>query len=270
MPSGGSRARGFARPVELEWLGLALALGIALPSPPVMAQSLTGRVLEEGTDTPVPMAGVYLLDRRGRVVRRTLADGLGRFSLEVPRTADYYLRVEGFGYRTLTSLLLRIPQDRAYQLDLEVRPEPVMIDPLEVTVRNDAAVRQVRRLLGSDPSALGGKVLMGSELDRLKRQDRDLVFLLRYADLPGVTVNTGSQGTCVRTRGACARVYFDGVQIPQSAVDTVDPYVLGAVVLLDASEAGVLFGTADDRSASAAATLLLFTRSYLARPPGDT
>jgi hypothetical protein len=268
VPSVGSRARDFACP--LGWLGLALVLGAAPAAPPAVAQDLTGRVLEEGTDTPVPMAGVYLLDRRGRVVRRTLADGLGRFSLEVPRTADYYLRVEGFGYRTLTSLLLRIPEDRAYELDLEVRPEPVMIDPLEVTVRNDVAVRQVRRLLGSNPAALGGKVLLGRELDRLKRQDRDLVYLLRYANLPGVTVGTGSYGTCVQTRGACARVYFDGVQIPRSAVDTVDPYALGAVVLLDASEAGVLFGTADDRSGSAGATLLLFTRGFLARPPGDT
>lgn len=253
----------------LQGLGLAVGLGMALPAQPTVAQNLTGRVLEEGSETPVPMAGVYLLDRRGRIVRRTLADGLGRFSLEVPRTDEYYLRVEGFGYRTLTSLLLRIPEDRAYQLDLEVRPEPVMIDPLEVTVRNDAAVRQVRHLLGSNPAALGGKVLIGPQLDRLKRQDRDLVFLLRYADLPGVTVSTGDYGTCIRTRGACARVYFDGVQIPQSAIDTVDPYALGAVVLLDPSEAGVLFGTADDRSSSAGSTLLLFTRGYLARPPGD-
>ncbi len=267
-PGRGLRPGGTA----LEVCGLALAVLVTagLHAQPVGAQKLTGRVLERASDAPVPMAGVYLLDRRGRIVRRTLADGLGRFTLDVPRTADYYLRVEGFGYRTLSSVLLRIPNDRDFELDLEVQPEPVMIDPLEVTVRNDAMVGRVRQLLGSNPAALGGRAILGPDLERLKRQDRDLVSLLRFADLPGVTLSSGSYGTCIRARGACARVYFDGVQIPQSAIDTVDPYALGAVVLLDANEAGVLLGSADDRSASMGATLLLFTRGYLARrPPGD-
>ncbi|HSM61021.1 MAG TPA: carboxypeptidase-like regulatory domain-containing protein [Longimicrobiales bacterium] len=244
------------------WGGLACGSALAWPGADARAQGLAGRVIEERTGVPVPLSGVYLLDRDGDVVRRTLADEEGRFVLEVPRAGEYYIRVERFGYRILTSLLLGIEEERDYGLDLEIRPEAILIDPLEVTVSNEAAVRRFRTLIGSDPAALGGAVVQGAELERLKGPDRDMASILRQANLPA-SVSAAVEGICVRARGSCARVYFDGVLLPHAVVETIDPFALGAVVFLTASEAATILGTSDERSGSGGGALLLFTKGFL-------
>ena len=52
-------------------------------APPAAAQELRGRVLEVETETPVALAGVFLLDAEREIVRSVLADSVGRYRIVV-------------------------------------------------------------------------------------------------------------------------------------------------------------------------------------------
>lgn len=229
------------------------------------AQDLRGRVVEEETGFPVPLAAVYLLDPGFEEVSSVLADTLGAFVIRIPRAGEYHLRAERIGYRRLETHLVRVEDDRDYDLDLVVAREPIVLEPLEVTVHSDVVSRFVRRTLGMDPASVSGKVVGGSDLDRLRVPGRDIVSVLRWANLPAM-VQYGKAGVCVRSlrlsMHPCARVFLDDVPLRPEFVETVDPESLGAVVYLREIDSAVLFGAGYDQSGGG--VLLLFTRGYLA------
>ncbi|GMV05243.1 MAG: hypothetical protein AMXMBFR53_15220 [Gemmatimonadota bacterium] len=67
---------------------LPLSGGVAIPSI-CAAQTISGRVLEEGSTRAVADAAVSLADRRGKTTVQVLADSAGRFVI-APREADEY------------------------------------------------------------------------------------------------------------------------------------------------------------------------------------
>lgn len=247
-------------------LAVASCAVLLIGSPDVaIAQRLQGRVLEEETGFPVPNAAVRLQSRDLDVVRSVLTGNAGEFTVDVPGEGEYHLLVERFGYRTLQTHLLRIDGENTYDLDLVVAPEPIVLEPIEVTVSSQAVTDFVRQTLGMNPASLSGKVVAGTELEALKVPGRELVDVLRWANLPAL-IDVGAEGVCVRSMRRsmrpCGTVYLDGMQVQPEFVEGVDVASLGAVIYLRAIEAGVLFGPGMDRSAGG--VLLLFTRVFLA------
>lgn len=66
----------------------------------MLAQTLTGRVLEEGRGAPVPGAAVFMIDQDGARRNEATSDSLGRFVIELPEDIEFFLQVEGLGYDT--------------------------------------------------------------------------------------------------------------------------------------------------------------------------
>ncbi|MGD8321453.1 MAG: carboxypeptidase-like regulatory domain-containing protein [Gemmatimonadota bacterium] len=229
------------------------------------AQRLQGRVLEEETGFPVPNAAVRLLNRDHDTVVSLLADDTGGFVVDLPGVGEYHLQVERLGYRTLQTHLLRIDEEKTYDLDLMVVAEPIALEPIEVTVSSQAVTDVVRQTLGMNPASLSGKVVAGAELEALELPGRELVDVLRWANLPAL-IEVGAAGVCVRSLrrsiNPCGRVYLDGIRVDPEFVEAVDVASLGAVVYVRGIDAGVLFGPGRDQSASG--VLLLFTRVFLA------
>ncbi len=102
-----ARARATAEPGRLRgarWLPVAAALLVgASLSGPLHAQTVKGRMVEAGTQVPVPGALVELRDARDSVVDRVLSDPGGRFSLKAPVAGKFTLHTERIGYRNWTS-----------------------------------------------------------------------------------------------------------------------------------------------------------------------
>lgn len=119
---------GHQRRPARRWLGLVLFL---LPAV-VQAQSLRGRLVEEGTGAPVAGALAALADSAGgRVGSPAPSSASGRFQLQAPRAGTYRLRILRIGFAPWeTEVVLQPgpPVEREFTL----RPQPVALP--EITV----------------------------------------------------------------------------------------------------------------------------------------
>lgn len=242
-----------------------LLSGLLALAPAVSAQHVRGRVLDQVSEEGVPDASVALVDVSGVVHGRVLSDSLGRYVLPLPGEAAFHIVVDALGYESGESHLLRAEALRDHRLDLVLAPEAVELAPLVVTA--DRVENWLRLEMGAHPASLGGKVLAGEELADLTLPGRDIVDVLRYANLPGAFVYRGPQGLCVVSRGgSCSVVRLNGMPIVPEALDAIDPAEIGAVVFLRDTDAADLFPRPGQRSGGA--TLRLYTRTFLPRLVG--
>lgn len=157
------------------WIGtVAVGVAAALVGPtPSSGQTVRGTVIDGSNDRPVPIAGIYLLDRDREAVSVAMADSLGRYVLSVPESGEYFLVAQRFGYQDMESPLLAISDSDDYTLELELRPEPLGLGKVTVTVRNEEAIDWLKRELGTNPAALFGfRLLQGDRLTEAKVRAR--------------------------------------------------------------------------------------------------
>ena len=166
---------------------VAIAL-LTASAPPAEAQLLRGRVLDGSTGFPLPLSSVWLLDADRDQIELAMADSLGRYFLTVPDSGRYFLVAERFGFFETETPLLEIAASRDYDLDLELRPEPIRMEGLEVTVRNEQVNRWIRAELGlmEDPAGLFGyRVLQGERLMEAKTRAKfDPTHTMRWLYIP--------------------------------------------------------------------------------------
>lgn len=166
-------------------LTVATLISMTWLSPDVSGQVVHGRVVETGTDAPVALAGVFLLDADREIVRSVLADSVGRFRITAPSAGEYYLLVQRLGYFETESHLVALSDGGDYALDIEVRSEPIRLDPLLVTVRNKEMERWYTLALGVNPnSLLGFRVIQGARLAEARLKATDNTDLLRWLYIP--------------------------------------------------------------------------------------
>jgi len=208
------------------WLGL-VGLGAALcGAPPVRGQVVRGIVLDAANGRPVPMAAVQVMTAEREAVVVAMADSLGRYALSVPDSGEYVLVAQRFGYRDLVSPLLAISDARDYVLDLELKPEPLGLGELTVTVRNEQAVRWLQRELGVSPNTVFGfRLLQGERLAEAKAKGRFRpTETLRWLYIPVshgpgcVALNAFPRASTVTFRGPRAGAFPVG-EAPAGTVD---------------------------------------------------
>lgn len=175
---------------------LIVCLLSSLASSDLHAQTVRGRVLERATGRPVHLAGVHLVDADRNQISMAIADSLGRYALDVPASGEYYLFAQRLGYFETVSPLLEVSAERPYEIDLELRPEPIRLDPIGVTVRNEEAFRWLRLELGINPVVLFGfRMYQGARLEEARLRAEDNTETLRFLFIP---VSHGKQ-VCVGT-----------------------------------------------------------------------
>lgn len=162
-----------------------LLLMTLLASADLHAQTVSGRVLDGSTDQPLHLAGVHLFDQDRNLVSMAVADSLGRYVLDVPGSGEYHLFAQRLGYFETVSPLLAISAQRAYEVDLELRPEPIRLDPIGVTVRNEEAMEWFRLQFGINPAALFGfRLYQGARLEEARLRGADNTETLRFLYIP--------------------------------------------------------------------------------------
>lgn len=120
---------------------LTLAVSLIFAPTALAAQSVVGRVVEEGASSPVLGAFVRLLDNADRPVAGVLTDSAGRFLLRAPNAGRYRVRSELIGRETVTSEPLELTTNATRELVLRAPLAPVALEAVEVAGERRCGLR---------------------------------------------------------------------------------------------------------------------------------
>jgi len=126
--------------VALTWI--AAAAGHAA------AQTIVGRVVEAGTDAPVPLVGVTAVGADQRVAARGRTAPDGRFSLELRAAGVYRLRAERAGYAPVLSQQVEVGVRATLEGDVQISTQPMTVGPLTVRARREPPRRASLEMTG--------------------------------------------------------------------------------------------------------------------------
>lgn len=192
----------------------------------LLAQVITGRVLEWGSDRPVPAVSVTLV-AADRSLFVTEADSLGSFRVAVPGAGWYRLRLGRIGYASVTSDSLEVGPGEGLEVTVRLSVAAVPLEPLLVVERRDE-VRprsELERRLESGRRTGLGVFITREELDSTTAQTVTALLarmpFLRLGDLP-ITI---SRGGCRPT------LYLNGArfQLIERLDELIQPGTLEAV-----------------------------------------
>jgi len=210
----------------------------------VEAQEIVGRVIDSENGAPIGLAGVFVLDREREVVVASASDTAGFYSVQTPGTGEYILIVQRLGYFENETPLFAVEEGGQYGVDIEMRPEPFRLDPLEVTVRNEELERYLTLEMGTNPnSVFGYRVFQGLLLEEAKLGAADNTQVLRRLFIPvshGRTVCVGELGLGMPDRKTgyidpaprCGALFVNDVRCPAEHMETIDMAAIGVVVRL--------------------------------------
>lgn len=240
-------------------LGAVLAVILAaLPgAAPASAQTITGRVIEEGSGRTVSAAVVRLVGFTGDIEVQTLADAAGRFEITPTREGEFYLEGLRLGYVRGRSPLLRLGIDGRATVDLVLAPAPIGLEGLEVRVDRLERIRRELRFAGVSPEALGSRFITRADFEHLLPR-ADLGEVLKWTGaiprlriLRSSALSFGSDdiGLCVHfarprqgVAGQCALAVLNGVPVPGTRFEAVNPDDVEAMAILGSGEGFGLYG----------------------------
>jgi hypothetical protein len=208
------------------------------------AQEIRGQVLDSENGAPIGLAGVFILDREREVLVASASDTAGFYSVEPPGGGEYILIVQRLGYFENETPLFAVEEGGQYGVDIEMRPEPFGLDPLEVTVRNEELERYLTLEMGVNPnSVFGYRVFQGLLLEEAKLGAADNTQVLRRLFIPvshGMSVCVGELGLGLPDRKTgyidptprCGALFVNDVRCPSEHMESVDIATIGVVVRL--------------------------------------
>lgn len=222
---------------------LLVAALLAASAAPSAAQSVHGKVLERGTDRPVPSAIVELRD--GGTVKaqaRTFDDGT--FILPVPGAGTYRVAAARMGYESLLSGDLVIARLDSLDLVFRMTSYAVQLDPMRVSTAPRAPSARLAGFYERSGRRRQGRFLTRDVIEQA-RASRTSDLLRR---IPGLAFRaTRRGGMAIRGRGGCEpQVYIDGMDVSMfgnvtSVDDLVRPEDLEGVEVYGSSSIPVEF-----------------------------
>lgn len=228
----------------------------------LLAQTLTGRVLDEVTEAPVIGVLVTLADRQGELVLQTESDSMGRYRIGLPGPGAYQLATERLGYEPGETPLLDLSFQGSRMLDLMIRPMPLPLPGLAPTVSLEERIEASLRRFGIAPGQLPRtRIVTMSEIESVATA-RDFGDVLRRQNIPGLWVYRlpppRNLVACIQIRSGagCATIVIDGAVAPLERAAVLPPEAWESMVVLQPQEATLVFGT----SSTGGGAILLFSR----------
>jgi len=207
----------------LAGVGAALAW-MVICAGAVSAQTLSGVILETGSDRPVAFAEVTILGDTGAVVAETFSDGVGAFTTELPRAGGYQIYAVRLGYFAAFSDWIDVVKGEEISVMIRLQPKPFETDSLTVEVSNRVLPLEIVGFYDRMKSGVGS--FYSSDDIRAMAGLRGLADVIREA--PGVRLATDNYGkdrvTLRNTIGGSCRpsLILDGVGIDPPWEDIVD------------------------------------------------
>lgn len=178
------------------WLATGLLLGAALASPAGAQVVLTGRVVDDVSQTPLEGARVLLLNRYNKTAGYAVTGESGQFRFERSDYGIYRLDVKAPGFEPAVTPLLWMIQGRDFaELEVRLAPHAVLLAPLEVVELSPLGTSPVlenmmqRRLHG-----FGYQITRQDIEERHPQRVTDML-----AELPGVRTSTSGNRVGGRT-----------------------------------------------------------------------
>ncbi len=122
-------------------LFIPVVAAISLCPATVVAQTIRGTVIEEGTAVPVNAAIVMLLDSGSRRIRAAFTDDAGMFTLKAPVPGVYRVLIERIGMRSLLSPAVSLRTGDVREEEFAVAAAPATLNAVRVTGRPSCDVR---------------------------------------------------------------------------------------------------------------------------------
>ncbi|MFO7893208.1 MAG: carboxypeptidase-like regulatory domain-containing protein [Longimicrobiales bacterium] len=110
---------------------LAVGLLIAVPGL-ASGQTVTGRVVDDSTDSGIPGVALALVDTAGVPIARAFSNETGWFELRAEQGGILRIRAERMGYATTASAAFRAGPTDVVQVELRLATEPVELPALTV------------------------------------------------------------------------------------------------------------------------------------------
>jgi hypothetical protein len=200
-------------PGQAVWLGLlALWFGIS----PAAAQTLEGRLLEQGTDRAIELGRLWLLSESGDSIGTTLSDGAGNFSFTAPEPGSFLLAAAALGFRETTVGVFDLGEGGELSLELRLRPAPIEIGGLEVSSTSPLLQRHPLELNGFLQRAQQGLGRFITPADIEKSTALRTVDLLQKTGRihPSFDAFGEPRLQMMGPRGYCVpRVFVDGIRV---------------------------------------------------------
>jgi hypothetical protein len=230
----------------------AVILAMLVGTGDVEGQTLRGRVVEDGRDSPVAGANVSLLNRDGDHRAGASADSLGRFLLTPPEAGEYYIESVRIGYETTRSPLLALTAVDTVPFEITMVALPLGLEGFEVTVEAEAV--QFLRSFGHTPASLRNRWIDADAIEAMPLPV-GVREVIRWRGIAGLTVREDNSGAvptlCVmfqRGRTAtglnqCALILLNGVRIHPEIAQSINPADLEGIAVLTPVDASTFYGT---------------------------
>lgn len=117
----------------------------ALVSSSVLAQVITGRIVQVDSEVPVAAAAVRLLNDLGQVVGHTTSSSAGTFVLNAPRAGRFQIGVEALGHTAMTTDPVEVPQADTVRLELYLPSDPIQLPALRILSKRQPVNERLAR-----------------------------------------------------------------------------------------------------------------------------
>jgi hypothetical protein len=103
---------------------------------PAFAQSVRGRLLEDGSERSIRGANIRLLSVTGESMAEALTDSAGRFRFTAPGPGRYKLQGVRIGYQAAVSPLFELEDKETVDITFRLAVEGIPLEPLRVMASN--------------------------------------------------------------------------------------------------------------------------------------
>lgn len=198
------------------------------------AQTLMGRVLDEGTGDPIPGAYLELIGIDGKALRSRLADDEGGFAFPDLIPGAYRIIGERLGYRETVSGFVDLGLEEVVELEFRMAAEAIVMDPITVVASPRPWYEHLKAPALWDYyerseylKTIGrGRFLGPEELRNLS----GMPVTMAVGTVPGMQAvqsdNSGSRFHLLGRRGCDALFFLNGMPVrlrpPPSRADTAD------------------------------------------------
>jgi hypothetical protein len=183
-----------------------------------LAQTVRGHVLESGTETPVVLAEVTLLDTVLNVVDQTYSAHDGAFVLQAPDPGSFYVRATALGYRPKLDGVAELSEGGVLPVVFFLVPDPLEVEGVEATAER----KRVEQFLESQDFYQRqqdgrGYFITPEEIEKRNVRDFVRLFQNRPVEVEGGVTGTElwiRRGFCkLRGRKLYPTIWVNGVLV---------------------------------------------------------
>lgn len=112
---------------------------------PLPAQTIEGQILDTETGLPVPLGLVMMFTESGDSVTSAVANEMGRFQVTSSEPGSFLLLAAALGYEETPAGVFELGEDARMTVEYGLRPQPLPIDAVVVSLDQPAAMHQLVR-----------------------------------------------------------------------------------------------------------------------------